>query len=50
MALVAYENILIGDREVDNWVISSDKTGYENMAGTYKMTVNNFMFGIGYEF
>lgn len=46
----SYEKIIIGDREVDNWVPSSDKTDYENMAGTYKMTVNNIMFGIGYNF
>ncbi len=46
----SYENILIGDREIDNWILSSDKTGFENMAGTYKMGVNNIMFGIGYNF
>jgi len=46
----SYENILVGDREVDNWVLSSDKTDYHSMAGTYKMTVNNIMFGIGYNF
>ncbi|MBN1154660.1 outer membrane protein transport protein [candidate division KSB1 bacterium] len=45
-----YENILIGDREIDEWVYNPEAKGYENMAGTYKMKVNNFMFGLGYKF
>ena len=45
-----YENILIGDREVDEWVYNSDAKGYENMGGTYKMSVNNFMVGLGFKF
>jgi len=45
-----YENILIGDREVKDWVYNPAANGYENMAGTYKMKVNNFMFGLGYKF
>jgi len=46
----SYENIMIGDRTVDDWVQSADKTSFENMAGDYKMTVNNIMFGLGYKF
>ena len=46
----SYERILIGDREVTTWQPSADMTDYSNMAGTYKMSVNNIMFGIGLNF
>jgi len=46
----SYEKIFIGDRTVSDWVMTQDKTGFDNMAGTYKMNVNNFMFGLGYNF
>ncbi|MDZ7332088.1 MAG: outer membrane protein transport protein [candidate division KSB1 bacterium] len=46
----SYEKIFIGDRIVSSWVMTQDKTGFDNMAGTYKMDVNNFMFGLGYNF
>lgn len=46
----SYEKILLGDRTVDNWKLSDDSTDYDNMAGKYKMNVNNIMLGIGYNF
>jgi len=46
----SYERILIGDREVNKWEPSADMTDYSNMAGTYKMSVNNIMFGLGFNF
>jgi len=39
----SYEKIFIGDNEIEEW---SD----HNMAGIYKMNVNNIMFGLGYNF
>ncbi len=46
----SYETIILGDREVDKWVMNKAQDGFDNMAGLYKMTVNNFMFGLGYNF
>ena len=46
----SYEKIFIGDRTVDSWNYNADALGYENMAGTYKMNVDNIMFGLGYNF
>lgn len=46
----SYEKIFIGDREVKNWIASKSLEDYENMAGKYKMNVNNIMFGVGYHF
>lgn len=47
----SYEKIFIGDRTVDApWVYNATALGYDNMAGTYKMDVNNVMFGLGYNF
>jgi long-chain fatty acid transport protein len=46
----SYEKILIGDRTVDTWKYNATALGYDNMAGTYKMNVDNIMFGLGYNF
>jgi len=47
----SYEKILIGDRTVDApWNYNAASLGYDNMAGTYKMDVNNIMFGLGVNF
>lgn len=46
----SYERILIGDTEVPDWNYSTTEGDYLNMAGTYKMKVNNMMFGLGYAF
>jgi long-chain fatty acid transport protein len=47
----SYEKILIGDRTVDApWNYNATALGYDNMAGTYKMNVDNIMFGLGYNF
>lgn len=46
----SYEKILIGDREITKWQASDDLTDFNNMAGQYKMNVNNVMFGVGYNF
>lgn len=46
----SYEKIFIGDRTVDTWVPTSDLTSFDNMAGAYKMNVDNIMFGLGYNF
>lgn len=46
----SYEKIFIGDRTVKDWVMAQDKKSFENMAGTYKMNVDNIMFGLGYNF
>ncbi len=39
----SYERILLGDREVTEWM-------EENLAGSYGMKVNNFMAGLGIQF
>jgi len=46
----SYEKILIGDRTVDTWEYNAAALGYDNMAGAYKMNVDNIMFGLGYNF
>lgn len=47
----SFEKIFIGDRTVAApWNYNATALGYDNMAGTYKMNVNNLMFGIGYSF
>jgi long-chain fatty acid transport protein len=46
----SYERMMISDATVDGWVLNSTKTGYENMAGTYKMSVNNALVGIDFDF
>lgn len=45
-----YERMMISDATVDSWVLNSTKTGYENMAGTYKMNVNTASLGIDLDF
>ncbi len=44
----SFEKMFIGEMDVEDWVLMSDQTGYDNMAGLYKMDVTNFMFGIEY--
>jgi len=46
----SYEKIMISDNTVEDWLFNMESTEYENMAGDYKMKVNNFMFGLGYNF
>jgi len=47
----SYEKIFIGDRTVDApWNYNATALGYDNMAGSYKMNVDNVMFGLGYNF
>ena len=46
----SYEKMFIGNLTVDQWVLTPDQTGYENMAGAYTMSVNNFMLGFDYQF
>ncbi len=48
----SYETLLFGDRTVDKWQSNNNAAapGYDNMAGTYKMSVNNIMLGLGYNF
>ncbi|MBN2091440.1 outer membrane protein transport protein [candidate division KSB1 bacterium] len=48
----SYETLLIGDRTVDSWQYNNNAAapGYDNMAGNYKMSVNNIMLGLGYNF
>ncbi len=45
-----YERMLIADATIDEWVLNAGKTGYENMAGTYKMNVNTATLGIDFDF
>ena len=44
------EKIFVGDLTVDEWILATDKKGYENWAGDYTMTVFNFMLGCEYAF
>lgn len=46
----SYEYMIIPDRDVDSWEYNAEALGFDNMAGTYKMTVHNFMMGIGINF
>lgn len=46
----SYEKMFISSLTVDKWVLTPDQTGYENMAGLYTMSVNNFMLGFDYKF
>ncbi len=46
----SYEKIVIGERDVNDWTPTTDLTGFDNMAGKYKMNVDNFMFGVGLNF
>lgn len=47
---LSYEKMFIDDLTVDEWVLTPDQTGYDNMAGSYTMNVNNFMVGFDYSF
>ncbi|MBN2412219.1 outer membrane protein transport protein [candidate division KSB1 bacterium] len=46
----SYEKILVGDLDVDTWQPTPDFLGYENLAGIYSLGINNFMFGLDYNF
>ncbi len=46
----SYEKMFIDDLTVKKWTLTPDGTGYENMAGSYTMNVNNLMFGFDYRF
>ncbi len=46
----SYEKILVDDLKVDTWQPTPDLLGYENLAGTYTMGINNFMLGLDYNF
>jgi long-chain fatty acid transport protein len=46
----SYEKILIGDRTIASWDYNAQAQGFDNMAGTYKMKVDNAMLGVGYHF
>ena len=42
---VSYEKMFIEKLTVEDWVLTADQTGYDNMAGMYEMNVNNLMIG-----
>ncbi|NOZ60221.1 MAG: hypothetical protein GXO74_00920 [Calditrichaeota bacterium] len=46
----SYEKMLFGDRTIADWKYDSTSSSYDNMAGTYKMNVNNFMAGLNFAF
>jgi long-chain fatty acid transport protein len=46
----SYEKIFIGDTEVTDWNYDSTEGDYLNMAGNYKMKVDNIMMGLGFNF
>lgn len=46
----SYEKIFIGDTEVTDWNYSDEEGDYLNMAGNYKMKVDNIMMGLGFNF
>jgi len=46
----SYEKIFVGDTEVEEWAPTADMLGYENLAGSYTMGINIFMFGLDYNF
>jgi len=46
----SYEKIFIGDMTTKLWHYDPVENEYHNMAGEYKMSVNNLMFGLGYNF
>jgi len=47
---IMYERMFISDLTVDSWVLDATKSGYDNMAGDYTMSVNNFMIGLDFNF
>jgi long-subunit fatty acid transport protein len=46
----SYEKLLIGDRTVTDWKYDTASSSFDNMAGTYKMNVNNIMAGLNFAF
>ena len=46
----SYEKLLVEDREVQDWEYNTAANGYDNMAGMYKMNVNNIMAGFNFAF
>ena len=46
----SFEKMFIGDREVKQWIPDESGTDYLNVAGHYKMSDTNAMFGIEYNF
>lgn len=46
----SYEKLLVGDRTVSDWNYKQAESSFDNMAGTYKMNVNNFMTGLNFNF
>ncbi len=46
----SYEKLLVGDRTVTDWKYDTASSSFDNMAGTYKMNVNNFMAGLNFNF
>ncbi|OQX87281.1 hypothetical protein B6D60_04195 [candidate division KSB1 bacterium 4484_87] len=49
-AYASYEKLLIGERTISDWKYDTTSSSYDNMAGTYKMDVNNFMAGLNFAF
>ncbi len=47
---ISYEKILIGDKNVADYVFNSLENSYDNLAGKYGMKVDNIMLGLGYAF
>jgi len=45
-----YERITFGNRDFGNWEYNLDNIAYDNMAGSYSLSVNNFMLGVEYNF
>jgi long-chain fatty acid transport protein len=46
----SYETLLVGERNVKDWTLTEAKDGFENMAGNYKLNINNLMFGLAFDF
>ncbi len=46
----SYEALLVDGRKVNDWTFTEAKDGFENMAGNYKLDVNNIMFGLAFNF
>ncbi|OQX95404.1 hypothetical protein B6I21_05615 [candidate division KSB1 bacterium 4572_119] len=45
-----YENLIIGERNITEWVYDADSQSFDNMAGDFGMTVNNIMAGLNFNF
>ncbi|NOZ56905.1 MAG: hypothetical protein GXO73_08995 [Calditrichaeota bacterium] len=46
----SFEKMFIGDRDVKEWILDESGADYLNIAGHYKMSDTNAMFGIEYNF